>query len=149
MNKNKRLAKEMKEMKHDPPFGCSVAPIKSTDLTRWRGTISGPRDTPYEGGIFQLSLEFPSDYPFHAPKVKFLTKVYHPNINSDGEICLDILKDQWTPALKVGQVLLSIASLLETPNPDDPLHTESANMYKSNRAKYDEIVRQYVQKYAS
>lgn len=149
MNQSKRLSKEIKDMAHSPPGGCSAAPIKSSDITKWNATITGPPDTPYEGGVFQLELQFPSDYPFHAPRVTFKTRVYHPNINTDGEICLDILKDQWTPALRVGDLLISIASLLETPNPDDPLHTESANLYKANREAYDKKVREYVQKYAS
>ncbi|KAK4386862.1 Ubiquitin-conjugating enzyme E2 5A [Sesamum angolense] len=91
------------------------------DMFHWQATIMGPSDSPFSGGVFLVTIHFPPDYPFKPPKVSFKTKVYHPNINSNGSICLDILKDQWSPALTVSKVLLSICSLLTDPNPDDPL----------------------------
>ena len=96
----------------------------------------GPKDSPYEDGVFFMSITFPSDYPFKAPKCSFTTKIYHPNINANGSICLDILKDQWSPALTISKVLLSISSLLCDANPDDPLVPEIAQIYKTNRAKF-------------
>ncbi len=90
-------------------------------MFKWQGTIVGPEGTPYEGGVFYLNIQFPIDYPFRPPKINFVTKVYHPNINLDGSICLDILKDQWSPALTISKVLLSISSLLTDPNPESPL----------------------------
>ena len=93
----------------------------------------GPEDSPYSGGVFFLNIVFPPDYPFKPPKVTFTTKIYHCNINSNGSICLDILKDQWSPALTISKVLLSISSLLTDANPDDPLVPEIANLYKTNR----------------
>nr|GEY33963.1 ubiquitin-conjugating enzyme E2 28 [Tanacetum cinerariifolium] len=91
------------------------------DMFHWQATIMGPSDSPYSGGVFLVSIHFPPDYPFKPPKVAFRTKVFHPNINSNGSICLDILKEQWSPALTISKVLLSICSLLTDPNPDDPL----------------------------
>merc|ERR1711981_766426 len=91
------------------------------DVFQWQATVQGPAGTPYEGGIFFLKVQFPSNYPFKPPKIQFTTPVYHPNINSSGSICLDVLKDQWNPALTISKVLLSICSLLSDPNPDDPL----------------------------
>lgn len=90
----------------------------------------GPGDSPFSGGVFFLNITFPTDYPFKPPKVSFLTKIYHPNINSNGSICLDILRDQWSPALTISKVLLSICSMLTDPNPDDPLVPEVAHIYK-------------------
>ncbi|CAM9795732.1 unnamed protein product [Pylaiella littoralis] len=88
----------------------------------------GPDDSPYAGGVFFLNIHFPADYPFKPPKVNFTTRIYHCNINSNGGICLDILKDQWSPALTISKVLLSICSLLTDPNPDDPLVPEIAQV---------------------
>merc|ERR1712159_365666 len=121
----------------------------SDKMFQWQATIMGPPDSPYTGGVFFLQINFPPDYPFKPPKVKFLTKIYHPNINSQGGICLDILKDQWSPALTISKVLLSICSLLTDPNPDDPLVTDIAALYKTNRAKYVETAKSWTTKFAS
>jgi len=117
-------------------------------LFTWTATIIGPSDSPYEGGVFFLEIHFPNDYPFKPPKVKFLTKVYHPNVASSGAICLDILKDEWSPALTVSKVLLSICSLLTDPNPDDPLVPEIAQLFKTDRKAYEENARAWTQKMA-
>ncbi|CAL9152974.1 unnamed protein product [Musa hybrid cultivar] len=123
---------------------CPVA----EDMFHWQATIMGPSDSPYAGGVFLVTIHFPPDYPFKPPKVSFRTKVFHPNINSNGSICLDILKEQWSPALTISKVLLSICSLLTDPNPDDPLVPEIAHMYKTDRAKYEATARSWTQKYA-
>ena len=109
----------------------------------------GPEDSPYSGGVFFLNIVFPPDYPFKPPKVTFTTKIYHCNINSNGSICLDILKDQWSPALTISKVLLSISSLLTDANPDDPLVPEIANLYKNNRESHDNTAREWTQRYAT
>jgi len=108
----------------------------------------GPDDSPFSGGVFFLNIHFPTDYPFKPPKCNFTTRIYHPNINSNGSICLDILKDQWSPALTISKVLLSISSLLTDANPDDPLVPEIAHIYKSDRAKYEATAREWTRKYA-
>ncbi|KAL1402643.1 hypothetical protein pipiens_019686 [Culex pipiens pipiens] len=100
-------------------------------------------DSPYQGGVFFLTIHFPTDYPFKPPKVAFTTRIYHPNINSNGSICLDILRSQWSPALTISKVLLSICSLLCDPNPDDPLVPEIARIYKTDREKYNELAREW------
>lgn len=114
----KRIKKELEDLKRDPPAQCSAGPV-SEDLFHWQATIMGPPDSPYQGGVFFLTIHFPTDYPFKPPKVAFTTRIYHPNINSNGSICLDILRSQWSPALTISKVLLSICSLLTDPNPDD------------------------------
>lgn len=95
----------------------------------------GPSDSPFQSGVFFLDIKFPPDYPFKPPQVKFLTRIYHPNINNEGGICLDILKRQWSPALTISKVLLSICSLLTDPNPDDPLVPAIARDYKEGKLR--------------
>ena len=112
----RRLSKEYESLVDDAPEGVGASPV-SGDLYKWNAIIAGPRDTPYEGGFFKLRMYFPNEYPFRPPKVTFLTKIYHPNINLKGGICLDILKDKWAASLSIRTVLLSISSLLASPNP--------------------------------
>jgi len=111
--------------------------------------IQGPEDSPFEGGHFKLELFLPEDYPMAAPKVRFLTKIYHPNIDKLGRICLDILKDKWSPALQMRTVLLSIQALLSAPNPDDPLDNDVAEIWKFNESRAISTARDWTAKYAS
>ncbi|KAF7456274.1 ubiquitin-conjugating enzyme subfamily protein [Cryptosporidium felis] len=143
----KRIHKELSDLNRDPPTNCSAGPI-GDDMFHWQATIMGPDDSSYAGGVFFLNIHFPSDYPFKPPKVNFTTKIYHCNINSNGAICLDILKEQWSPALTISKVLLSISSLLTDANPDDPLVPEIAHLYKTDRSKYEQTAREWTQKYA-
>ncbi|KAL6608387.1 ubiquitin-conjugating enzyme/RWD-like protein [Neocallimastix sp. 'constans'] len=144
----KRINKELQDLGRDPPSSCSAGPV-GDDLFQWQATIMGPADSPYSGGVFFLSIHFPTDYPFKPPKVSFTTRIYHPNINSNGSICLDILRDQWSPALTISKVLLSICSLLTDPNPDDPLVPEIAHVYKSDIQKYEATAREWYNIYQS
>jgi ubiquitin-conjugating enzyme E2 D/E len=144
----KRISRELLEIQSSPPENCSAGPEDSDDLFRWEGVIFGPSDSPYSGGVFKLKILFPVDYPFKCPTITFATKIYHPNINSSGIICLDILKTQWSPALTISKVLLSICSLLCDPNPSDPLVPEIAHLYKTNRAEYERTARDWTNTYA-
>jgi ubiquitin-conjugating enzyme E2 D/E len=145
---SRRITKELTELEQDPPPGCSAGPENNADIYKWDATILGPEGTPYAGGIFNLNIQFPTDYPFKPPLVTFATKVFHPNINTAGGICLDILKDQWSPALSITKVLLSISSLLADANPKDPLMPDIARLYETNRAEYDRIAREWTLRYA-
>ncbi|KAL5597462.1 hypothetical protein FOVSG1_002840 [Fusarium oxysporum f. sp. vasinfectum] len=138
----KRINKELTDLGRDPPSSCSAGPV-GEDLFHWQATIMGPSDSPYSGGVFFLAIHFPTDYPFKPPKVNFTTRIYHPNINSNGSICLDILRDQWSPALTISKVLLSICSMLTDPNPDDPLVPEIAHVYKTDRPRYEATAREW------
>uniref|UniRef100_A0A3Q2PL89 E2 ubiquitin-conjugating enzyme n=1 Tax=Fundulus heteroclitus TaxID=8078 RepID=A0A3Q2PL89_FUNHE len=138
----KRISKELTDLSRDPPAQCSAGPV---------GEDSKPTrlpDSPYQGGVFFLTIHFPTDYPFKPPKVAFTTRIYHPNINSNGSICLDILRSQWSPALTISKVLLSICSLLCDPNPDDPLVPEIARIYKTDPVRYNKTAQDWTQKYA-
>jgi ubiquitin-conjugating enzyme E2 D/E len=145
----RRLQREHTELLKDPPANCTAGPATETDFFTWSGMIFGPADSPFAGGVFRLTIRFPSDYPFKPPIVTFNTKIYHPNINAAGGICLDILKTQWSPALTISKVLLSILSLLTDANPADPLMPDIANVYVRDRATYDATARQWTRLYAS
>ena len=138
---------ELVDLGKDPPANCSAGPV-GDDMFHWQATIMGPDDSPYAGGVFFLDIHFPADYPFKPPKVHFTTRIYHCNINSNGGICLDILKDQWSPALTISKVLLSICSLLTDPNPDDPLVPDIAQLLKTDRTRHDSTAREWTSKYA-
>lgn len=144
----KRIDKELEDLQKDPPFNCSAGPIND-DLFYWQATIMGPEESPYHGGLFFLDINFPTDYPFKPPKIYFRTKIYHPNISSNGSICLDILKDQWSPALTVAKVILSICSLLTDPNPDDPLVPNIAELYRNNIERYTANAKEWTLEYAN
>ena len=144
----KRITKELEELRKDPPANCSAGPV-GDNLFVWDAKLMGPTESAYEGGVFHLSIKFPPDYPFTAPKIHFMTRIYHPNINARGGICLDILKDRWSPALTISKVLLSICSLLTDPNPDDPLVIAIADIYRKSPQEFDKIARFWTRKYAS
>lgn len=132
----------------DPPPNCSAGP-KGDNLFEWTSTIRGPQGSPYQDGVFFLDIKFPPEYPFKPPKVQFQTKIYHCNINAQGYICLDILKNQWSPALTISKVLLSICSLLTDPNPHDPLVGEIAQMLLKDRQQHDKIAKEWTKRYAT
>jgi len=144
----RRLKSELAELQKDPPANCTAGPVSENDISTWEAMIFGPADSPFQGGMFSLSIRFPSDYPFKPPIVTFKTKIYHPNINASGGICLDILKSQWSPALTISKVLLSILSLLTDANPDDPLMPEIARIYRNDREAYNATAREWTQQYA-
>ncbi|XP_054422615.1 ubiquitin-conjugating enzyme E2 D3-like isoform X2 [Pteronotus mesoamericanus] len=130
-----------------PPPLCSAGPVDN-DMFSWKGAIMGAEDSPYEGGVFSLNIQFPCDYPFRPPWIYFTTRIYHPNINRQGCIWLDILRSQWTPALTISKVLLSISSMLYNPNPKDPLVPSIAKMYLKDRDGYNAMARAWTRKYA-
>lgn len=143
-----RIKKELKIIQDEANENVSAGP-SGDNIFEWSAMIIGPTKTPYEGGMFRLKIYFPPDYPFKSPKVIFTTKIYHPNINSGGIICLDILKTQWSPALTISKVLLSICSLLNDPNPNDPLEPHIAKQYVEDKTKYEDVARRWTLQFAS
>jgi ubiquitin-conjugating enzyme E2 A len=99
----------------------------------WTAVMIGPKDTIWEEGTFKLTLKFTDEYPNKPPQINFTTKMFHPNIYNDGSICLDILKNQWSPIYDVWAVLTSIRSLLSDPNPNSPANNEAAQLFTENR----------------
>ncbi len=143
-----RINKELRILQEEANENVSAGP-NGDNIFEWDGMIIGPTKTPYEGGVFKLKIYFPTDYPYKPPKVTFVTKIYHPNINTSGIICLDILKTQWSPALTISKVLLSICSLLNDPNPNDPLMPEIAKQYVDDKNAYEKVAREWTIRFAS
>jgi len=147
----KRITKEYKDLTVDRPFeddSASVSLLKD-DYYHWQVTILGQEDTPYQNGLFFLNVDFPNDYPFKPPKVQFTTKIYHCNIEPKGGICIDILKDKWSPACNMRQVIEAILELLRQPDPDNALVPEIATLYKTDIKKHNENAADWVKRYAS
>lgn len=145
-NAEKRLLKDLKKMQTDQTHDSLQATPMGDSLFQWEAIIFGPEDTIWEGGTFQLVLEFTEDYPNKPPKVKFLTQMFHPNIYNDGSICLDILSHQWSPVYDVCSILTSIQSLLCDPNVNSPANNEAAQLYTNNYQEYQARVRACVEK---
>jgi len=143
----RRIIKETQRLKAEPVPGIEAIPDES-NARYFHVIVDGPKDSPYEGGVFKLELFLPEEYPMSAPKVRFMTKIYHPNIDKLGRICLDILKEKWSPALQIRTVLLSIQALLSAPNPDDPLANDVAEQWKNNEVHAIDTARQWTRKYA-
>ena len=115
---------------------------------QWTAAIYGPPDCPYDTGVFFLRISFPEKYPFEAPKCQFITPIYHMNIDQNGVPCVDILKDQWAPALSVSKVLLSLQLLLQCPNPDSALRKELAEEFNADAEKYSLAAQEFTRKHA-
>lgn len=155
----RRLLKEFEQLEKEPVEGICIyvetinesSEIKSP-IPQYEAKISGPQNTPYENGTFTLSLTVPIKYPMDPPTIVFKTKIYHPNIDDSGRICLDILKrspqGKWRPSLSLRSLLLSIQSLLAEPNPDDWLMSDIAKIYKDDRKRFNKIAKEMTEKYA-
>jgi len=131
-------------MQKDPPQGISASPNES-NLMAWNAVIFGPEETVWDGGTFKLTLQFTEEYPNKAPTVRFLSKMFHPNIYADGQICLDILQNQWSPIYDVSAILTSIQSLLCDPNPNSPANSEAAKLFSEDKREYNRKVKEVVE----
>ena len=143
-----RILKETKTLLSDPAPGITAQPHQD-NLRYFDVMIIGPQDSPYQNGVFNLELFLSEKYPMEPPKVRFLTKIYHPNIDKLGRICLDILKDKWSPALQIRTVLISIQALLSSPNPDDPLANDVADHWKKDLKGAHKIATEWTFRYAN
>ncbi|KAJ5657656.1 uncharacterized protein N7484_001305 [Penicillium longicatenatum] len=149
-NRMRRIGKEMADIHADTKSQITAAPVnEQEDITHLRGSFPGPPGTPYEGGTYNIDIKIPTDYPFRPPVMKFETKVWHPNVSSQtGAICLDTLSSAWSPVLTIKSALLSLQSLLSTPEPKDPQDAEVANMLLRTPKEFDRVARQWATLYA-
>ncbi|KAL7440785.1 hypothetical protein ACHAXM_007468 [Skeletonema potamos] len=135
-----RIMRELSLLSKDPPPGIAAYTPNPTDMTQIRAQITGPEGSPFEKGVFLLTVHIAGRYPFEPPRCRFLTPLYHPNVDSHGRICLDTLKSppagSWSPAVSLPSLLLSIRSLMAEPNPDDGLVPEISELYKRNPAEW-------------
>ncbi|KAI9495208.1 ubiquitin-conjugating enzyme/RWD-like protein, partial [Zychaea mexicana] len=145
--------RKIADLERDPRPGIICHPVDDDDITHLEAFIKGPPDSPYEKGNFKLDIKVPDDYPFSPPQMRFLTRVYHPNIDDGGRICADILKKgehgSWRPSLNISTTLISLSGLLASPNPDDPLDAEIAREYQLDHALFLSKAREYTFKYAT
>ena len=144
----KRIRKEIHAMKKNPSTIYEAFPINQKDLTKWQATLMGPEGTPYQNGVFFLDVVFPHDYPFKPPKVIFKTKVYHPNVDANGSICLDIIKVNWSPATTLADILTSIHQLMKFPNADKALVPEIGRVLKEDKNTFNKTATEWTNKFA-
>ncbi|CAL9737155.1 ubiquitin-conjugating enzyme E2 1 [Monosporozyma servazzii] len=150
MSRGKRIMKELQAVRDDPTANIELFFVNESDIHHLKGTFLGPPGTPYENGKFIIDIEVPMEYPFKAPKMKFDTKVYHPNISSvTGAICLDILKDAWSPVITLKSALISLQALLQSPEPNDPQDAEVARHYLKDKESFNKTAKLWTKLYAS
>ena len=144
-----RIKKEYQDLQKEKNSNVKVK-LVDNDIRHWKGRIKGPIDTCYQGGIFDVDIIIPDDYPFKPPKMKFDTKIWHPNISSvTGAICLDILKNEWTPALTIRTALISLQALMCEPVPNDPQDAVVAKQYMSDIKLFNQTAKHWVEEYAN
>ena len=145
-----RINKEFQELQKNKKDASVQVRLVDGNIRHWKGRIKGPIDTCYQGGTFDVDIIIPEDYPFKPPKMKFDTKIWHPNISSQtGAICLDILKNEWTPALTIRTALISLQALMCEPVPDDPQDAVVAKQYLSDIKLFNETAKHWVEEYAN
>lgn len=147
MASSARINKELADIERDASCGIRVEHLAPSKMV---GYFSGPDDTPYEGGTFSVDIVIPDGYPFEPPKMKFITKVWHPNVSSvTGAICLDVLKDQWSPALTIKTAMISLQALLCAPVPEDPQDGQVAQQYLNDFEGYKAKAREWTRVHAA
>mmetsp|Transcript_16253 Transcript_16253/g.32429 ORF Transcript_16253/g.32429 Transcript_16253/m.32429 type:complete len:148 (-) Transcript_16253:66-509(-) len=145
----KRLTKELADLQNDPLDFCTCGPIED-DLMHWSAMITGPDESPYVGGVFNLDIQFSAEYPFKAPRVRFVTRVYHPNVKSDtGELCADMITEHWSPTLNVRYIIETVRRFMVEPNVESPLEAEIARQFTEDRDAFNETCAKWVSDYAT
>ncbi|KAI9746673.1 MAG: Ubiquitin-conjugating enzyme E2 1 [Claussenomyces sp. TS43310] len=150
-NRVRRIAKELSDIQNDAQSNIMAQPAgQGDDVSHLKASFQGPPDTPYEGGTYVVDVKIPNEYPFRPPVMKFDTKLWHPNVSSQtGAICLDTLGSAWSPVLTIKSALLSLQSLLSTPEPKDPQDAEVASMLMHHPDQFEKVAREWAVKYAN
>ncbi|KAK8810891.1 hypothetical protein WA556_003974, partial [Blastocystis sp. ATCC 50177/Nand II] len=153
------LMRQLKELTENPPSGISVGLKNDCDLFNWEVIVEGPPGSYYEGGLFRAELSFPSDFPNNPPVMKFLSRMWHPNIYEDGSVCISILhspgvdmfnefesrEERWRPILSVEAILISVQNMLSEPNENSPANIDAAKQYREDKQQFKKRVRRTVQ----
>ncbi|XP_077369694.1 ubiquitin-conjugating enzyme E2 T [Festucalex cinctus] len=152
MQRASRLKRELSMLTTEPPPGITCWQIEER-IDDLQAQIVGGSGTPYEGGVFSLEIKIPERYPFEPPKMRFLTPIYHPNIDTAGRICYEALKlppkGAWRPSLNLSTLLTSIQLLMAEPNPDDPLMADIASEFRYNRQLYTQKAKKWTEEHAA
>jgi len=144
-----RIKKEIKLLLGKDPVPGAEITVDENDVRHISAFVEGAEGTPYEGGVFEIQMFLVEDYPMSPPDALFITDIYHPNVDGNlGKICLDILKDKWSPALQIRTVIMSIQALMSDPNPNDPLNNEAAELWIKDKDAAIKKARDYTKKYA-
>jgi ubiquitin-conjugating enzyme E2 D/E len=143
----KRIFEEYNDLNTND-YGLSAV-MDDDDPTKWTVLFFGPSESPYENGVFKMTVNFKGKYPFEPPICQFVTRMYHPNIDTIGRICLDVLKSNWSPVLSIPKLILSIISLLTDPNPMSPLNGEAAQLCMNKKDEYNKKIQEYTKNYAT
>jgi len=148
-NRTRRIAKELADIQNDTESQIFCEPDNGSDLSHLKASFPGPPDTPYEGGTYMVDVKIPPDYPFRPPTMSFLTKLWHPNVSSQtGAICLDTLGSAWSPVLTIKSALISLQSLLNSPEPKDPQDAEVATMLLNHPEQFKAKARDWAVRFA-
>ncbi|XP_054160579.1 ubiquitin-conjugating enzyme E2 G1-like [Oppia nitens] len=153
------LYKQLNELKKNPVSGFSAGLVDDSNIYKWEVWIMGPPDTLYEGGLFKALLDFPKDFPQRPPKMKFITEIWHPNIHTNGEVCISILhepgedsfgyekaNERWLPVHTVETILISVISMLSDPNDNSPANVDAAKQFRHDFNTFKKRVGQCVRK---
>ena len=145
---SRRLLLECMDFRKNPTSFGDASP-KDEDLMDWRIVINGPSNSPYDGGLFRVRVKFSAEYPFKPPSIKFLTKIYHPNVSTSGEICKELLTENWKPHLNIRYIMEVLRTLLICPNPLAPVEANIGAQYRENRAEFDAMAQKWTKNHAT
>lgn len=143
------IQEQFNNLRSQPPEYIGVG-LENFNFNHWKAYISGPSGTPYEGGLYTMDIKFSSNYPRSPPKIVMITQIFHPNIDDDGEICIDVIKNNWKSTYTMRFILNAIVGLLKYPNAENPWPSKQAiaDLLRYNKPKFERKAREYTSRYA-